>query len=281
MQVVRQLWHSWADGAIVEDTESWRYADGSKLDAFQHRGEYFELDGPLNAPPFENGDDPVIVSPGGSGRGLAFAGHNSDVQLALAKLDVETVIAYRAKIHAAAQAEGRDPAAIKILFVLTPEIVASQDEVDRVVRASAHPTDADLHEVIERQSIVTETDLTGLDLDRPLDPAVFGQHVSKGSIGGLVGNADPQTPLRELFVAKYRKGRIADGTGFVGTVTQVADFIEKLGDEASNDGFIFNGDLHPATVHRLLDGLVPELKVRGILRSEFGGGGLRANLSDF
>lgn len=282
MQVVRQLWHSWADGAVVEDTDSWRYADGEKLDAFEHRGEYFSLDGPLNALPFtDDGGDPVIVSPGGSGRGLAFAGHNSDVQLALAKLDVETVRQYRAKIHAAATAEGRDPASIRILFVLTPEIVASQEEVDRIVRSSANPSDSDLHEVIERQSIITETDLTGLDLDAPLDPGVFGQHVSAGSIGGLVGQADPATPLRELFVAKYRKGRITDGTGFVGTVTQVADFIERLGDEADNDGFIFNGDLHPATVHRTLDALVPELKRRGVLRSEFGGSGLRANLLDF
>ncbi|GAA4267650.1 LLM class flavin-dependent oxidoreductase [Frondihabitans peucedani] len=282
MHVVRQLWHSWADGAVVEDTDTWRYADGSKLDAFQHRGDYFSLDGPLNALPFDDeGGDPVIVSPGGSGRGLAFAGRNSDVQLALAKLDVETVRAYRAKIHAAAVAEGRDPASLRILFVLTPEIVASQDEVDRIVAASAHPSDADLHEVIERQSIITETDLTGLDLDAPLDPGVFGQHVSKGSIGGLVGSAPPDTPLRELFVAKYRKGRIADGTGFVGTVGQVADFIERLGDDADNDGFIFNGDLHPATVHRTLDALVPELRSRGILRPEAGSGGLRANLLDF
>ncbi|MGA1813777.1 LLM class flavin-dependent oxidoreductase [Frondihabitans sp. 4ASC-45] len=286
MHVVRQLWHSWADGAIVEDTDTWRYADGSKLDAFEHRGEYFSLDGPLNAPPFDpaagGGDgDPVIVSPGGSGRGLEFAGRNSDVQLALAKLDVETVRAYRAKIHRAAEAEGRKATAIRILFVLTPEIVASEEEVDRIVAASAHPSDADLHEVIERQSIITETDLTGLDLDRPLDPAVFGQHVSTGSIGGLVGGADPATPLRELFVAKYRKGRISDGSGFVGTVEQVADFIERLGDDADNDGFIFNGDLHPVTVHRVLDRLVPELRKRRILRSSFGTSGLRGNLTDF
>ncbi|ARC56123.1 Nitrilotriacetate monooxygenase component A [Frondihabitans sp. 762G35] len=281
MQVVRRLWHSWADGAVLEDTESWRFADGTKLDAFQHRGEYFSLDGPLNATPFDGGDDPVIVSPGGSGRGLAFAGHNSDVQLALAPLTVESVRAYRARIHAAAEAEGRDPRAITILFVFTPEIVASREEVDRLVEGSAHPADRDLQEVIERQSIITETDLTRLDLDRPLDVAVFGQHVSQGSIKSLVGSADPATPLRELFRAKYRKGRISDGSGSVGTVEQVADFLEELGDDADNDGFIFNGDLHPSTVHRTLDALVPVLRRRGILRSSFGGRGLRSHLNDF
>lgn len=281
MHVVRKLWHSWADGAVIEDTETWRYADGTKLDAFRHEGEYFQLDGPLNALPFTDGNDPIIVSPGGSGRGLAFAGHNSDVQLALAPLTVESVTAYRAKIHGAAEAEGRDPASIKILFVFTPEIVSSDEEASRIVAASSHPADSDLHEVIERQSIITETDLTGLDLDKPLDVSVFGQHVSRGSIAGLVGSADPSTPLRDLFIAKYRKGKITDGSGSVGTVEQVADFIETLGDDAGNDGFIFNGDLHPVTVHKILDRLVPELRRRGILRTSFGGGGLRRNLNDF
>jgi hypothetical protein len=34
-------------------------------------------------------------------------------------------------------------------------------------------------------------------------------------------------------------------------------------------------------VHHILDRLVPVLRRRGVLRNEFGGGGLRANLRDF
>jgi hypothetical protein len=34
-------------------------------------------------------------------------------------------------------------------------------------------------------------------------------------------------------------------------------------------------------VHRVLDELAPELRRRGVLRDSFGGGGLRANLTDF
>lgn len=74
---------------------------------------------------------------------------------------------------------------------------------------------------------------------------------------------------------------MADGSGFVGIADQVADFIEKLGDDADNDGFIFSGDLHPVTIHGYLDQLVPALRKRGVLRSEFGNGGVRANLNDF
>ncbi|GAA0991661.1 LLM class flavin-dependent oxidoreductase [Subtercola frigoramans] len=282
--VIRRLWHSWGEGTYLHDVESGRFADASQLDAFEHRGEYFDLDGPLNALPFDDGSgDPVVVSPGGSDRGLAFAGRQSDVQLALAPLDPARVRAYREKIHQEALGQGRDPRDISVLFVIKPEIVSSDDEVDRVVRASEHPTDDVLIAVLAAQSSDLETDLTVLDLDRPIGPGVFAQHVSQGTINNLVGAAgDIETDtLRQIATRKARKGRLADGSGLVGTASQFADFVEGLGESADNDGFIINGDLHPVTLHRMLDETVPELRRRGILRTSFGGGGLRANLRDF
>ena len=74
-----------------------------------------------------------------------------------------------------------------------------------------------------------------------------------------------------------RLGRLSDRTGMVGTAEEFADFIEELG-EWGNDGILIWGDLHPVTVHRTLDELVPILRRRGILRREFVPGGLRANL---
>ena len=286
---IKQLWNSWGDGALLADPAAdgglGRYADGSKLAAVQHRGEYFEFDGPLNAIPFTDGE-PVIVSPGGSGRGLGFAGANSDVQLALAPLDTESVRAYRAKIHAAAVERGREPRDIKILFAIQPVLVSSAEEADRLVAASAHPDDAAIRLIAERQSSDLETDLTALDIEKPLDPSVFGDHVSQGSIKRLVGKDDPATtPLRVLLARQARLGRLSDGSGFVGTAHEFADLIERLGDDADNDGVLLWGDLHPVTVHRMLDELVPILRRRGILRSEYGSasgsGGLRANLADF
>jgi len=278
--VVRALWHSWDDGALVQDAAGARFADASRVRPFRYNGEYFDVAGPLNAIPFENGD-PTIISPGGSPRGLGFAGANSDVQLAIASLDIEKVRAYRASVHAAAIVHGRNPADVKVLFAFTPEIVDSSEEADRVVAASIRPDDATLRAVLAKQSSDLETDLESLPLDAPILPTVFGQHVSQGSIGALLGGADlATTPLREIATRKARKGRISSRDGWVGTADEIADFIEQHG-EAGNDGFLFWGDLHPVGVHSILDRLVPVLRRRGILRSEFGGGGLRANLRDF
>lgn len=276
--LVRRLWHSWGDSGFVGDATDWHFADGDALDAFHHEGTYFTADGPLNALPLES--DPVVVSPGGSGRGLGFAGTHSDVQLALAPLSASAVRDYRARVVAAAAEAGRSASDLRILFVLKPEVVTSREEADRIVEASRHPSDDDLRTAAIAWSSDSETDLLALDLDAPIPAGTFGDHVSAGTIRGLVGDT-PDAPLRELLTRKARKGRVASREGFVGTADEFADFIEELGSDADNDGIIFSGDLHPAQVYRMFGDLVPVLRRRGLLRREYGVGGIRANLFDF
>lgn len=278
MSAVRALWRSWPDGALIADPAAGRYADGTRLEPTIHRGEYYAFDGPLNAIPFVDGE-PVIVSPGGSPRGLGFAGANSDVQLALAPMTEDSVRSYRSRIHDAAVAAGRLAEDITILFAIQPIVVSSAEEADRIVAASLEPDDATLRRIAERQSSDLETDLTTLDLDRPLDRGIFGGHVSHGSIRRLVGDHDDDAPLRRILAAHARLGRLSDGSGWVGTADELADRIEEYG-AWGNDGVLLWGDLHPVTVHRTLDELVPILRRRGILRREYEPT-LRANLRPF
>ncbi len=276
---IRALWRSWDDGALVADPVSGVYADGTRMRPVQHRGAHYDFDGPLNALPFTDGE-PAIVSPGGSGRGLAFAGANSDVQLALAPLHEKSVREYRQRVHDAALARGRRAEDVKILFAIQPVITASAEEADRIVAASAHPDDAALAQIARKQSSDLETDLTTLDLDRPLDTSIFGAHVSRGSIQRLIGDRGEDAPLRAHLSALARTGRLRDRSGFVGTAEEFADLVEELG-EWGNDGVLLWGDFHPVTLHRTLDELVPILRRRGLLRREYADGGLQANLQAF
>ncbi|MBT2503717.1 LLM class flavin-dependent oxidoreductase [Curtobacterium sp. ISL-83] len=276
--LLRRLWGSWGPSGYVGDPSDWSFANGDALDSFSHEGAYFRADGPLNALPLAS--DPIVVSPGGSGRGLAFAGTHSDVQLALAPLTAAAVADYRARVLGAAADAGRSAADLRILFVLKPVIASSADEADRLVAASRHPSDDALRAAAVAWSSDSETDLLALDLDAPIPLGTFGDHVSAGTVRGLVGDT-PDAPLRELLTRKARLGRIATRDGFVGTADEFTDFIEELGSEADNDGIIFSGDLHPAQVYRMLGDLVPALRRRGLLRREYGDGGLRANLFDF
>lgn len=281
---VSGLWRSWGPDAYVGDRSTGVFADGSRLDAHEHRGAHYTFDGPLNALPFDDGlgGEPLIVSPGSSPRGLAFTGRHSDIQLALAPLDLDSLRAYRARVLDAATAVGRTRPP-KILFVLKPIVVSSSDEADRLVKASGEPDETTLRRVALGWSSDLETDLTALDLDRHVDAAIFGDHVSRGSLNALLGGFEDfaDATLRQLLTPKARLGRITDGTGVVGTAAELADYIERAGEAADNDGFIFSGDLHPVTIHRMLDELVPILRRRGILRRSYAGSGLRGNLRDF
>ena len=82
------------------------------------------------------------------------------------------------------------------------------------------------------------------------------------------------------MTALAKLGRISDRSGFVGTAEEFADLVEELG-TWGNDGVLLWGDLHPVTVHRVLDDLVPILRRRGILRRSSTGEGLRADLRAF
>jgi alkanesulfonate monooxygenase SsuD/methylene tetrahydromethanopterin reductase-like flavin-dependent oxidoreductase (luciferase family) len=92
-----------------------------------------------------------------------------------------------------------------------------------------------------------------------------------------VKSAPAGSTLREILQARARK----DGLAIVGTADEVADHLGELGEAVGGDGFLFTGQVHPAHVHRTLDALVPALRRRGLIRTGFGGGGLRQNLLEF
>ena len=50
MEVVKALWDSWADDAIVDDRNSGRYARSNRIRRINHKGKYYQVAGPLNLP---------------------------------------------------------------------------------------------------------------------------------------------------------------------------------------------------------------------------------------
>jgi len=50
MAVVNALWDSWADDAVVDDRDGGLYADPAKVHAIKHKGQFYQVEGPLNIP---------------------------------------------------------------------------------------------------------------------------------------------------------------------------------------------------------------------------------------
>src|SRR5260370_39310634 len=71
MAVVKALWDSWADDAVVDDRSGGRYARPDRIRPINHRGDYYRVAGPLNLPRCPQGR-PVLVQAGSSHIGPPF-----------------------------------------------------------------------------------------------------------------------------------------------------------------------------------------------------------------
>src|SRR5258707_6362621 len=72
MSVVKALWDSWADDAVIDDRPGGRYARADRIRPINHKGEHYQVAGPLNMPRCPQGR-PVLVQAGSSHVGRRFA----------------------------------------------------------------------------------------------------------------------------------------------------------------------------------------------------------------
>ena len=50
MEVAKSLWNSWSDDAIVDDKKRGKYLYDSRIRSINHKGEHYNVEGPLNIP---------------------------------------------------------------------------------------------------------------------------------------------------------------------------------------------------------------------------------------
>src|SRR5205085_3747731 len=77
MAVVKGLWDSWADEAILDDRAGGRYANPRRVRPINHAGQHYKVAGPLNLPRSPQGR-PVFVQAGSSDAGRQFAARHAE-----------------------------------------------------------------------------------------------------------------------------------------------------------------------------------------------------------
>src|SRR6476661_5040534 len=78
VDVVKGLWDSWEDGALVFDKATGRYFDEAKMHVLNHHGRFFKVRGPLSVACMPQGH-PVIVQAGASEQGRELGAATADV----------------------------------------------------------------------------------------------------------------------------------------------------------------------------------------------------------
>lgn len=127
--VVKALWDSWADDAFVGDKASGVFADVSRIQPIAHRGEFFQVQGPLNLPRTPQGR-PVLIQAGASADGRELAARHAEAVFS-ASQSFEESLAYGRELKSRAAALGRGPDAVKVLAGLTTVIAGTEAEALR------------------------------------------------------------------------------------------------------------------------------------------------------
>ncbi|PVB33057.1 NtaA/DmoA family FMN-dependent monooxygenase [Mycobacteroides abscessus] len=268
--LVRRLWSSSEPGACVRDREKHVYVDHSKVHEVNFRGERYASRGPLNTLPSPQGN-PVIFQAGSSPAGRDFAAKHADAVLGIGGAPAK-MKEFRDDIRQRAAAHGRSPDDVKALFGLGP-IVGSTDEEARRKHHEWSDNDLYVEKVLESISLFSDIDLAQYDLDSPLPE---------------LSTEANTTALKHLAAGGKTLREMATNWGIdqslVGNPSRVADTLQRLSEETGADGFMISVPkvyLNRSYINDIVDGLVPELQARGLVRDEYRHDHLRDNLFEY
>lgn len=272
VDVVLRLWDSWSDSAPVRNRAGY-YANPDQVQAINHRGEFFSVDGPLTVPRPPQGH-PVLFQAGASEQGRDLAARRAEAIYAVA-YDLSAAQAYYRDIKRRVRSAGRsDP--VPIMPGLVPYVAsteaearAKQRELDELL-----PAEASLRQL---KSFILQ-DCTQWELDGPVPPLppLEAFKGPKGRYGTILRIIETEKPtVRQLL------GRLAAGGGHctvVGTPDQIADHIELWFTQEAADGFNVMPPFLPAGITDFVEQVVPVLQKRGLFRQDYSESTLRGHL---
>ena len=112
VEVVRRLWDSWEDDAIIKDVPTGRYIDRDKLHYIDFEGRFFRVKGPSIVPRPPQGN-PLIAALAHSRIPFEFAARSADVVF-ITPRDADDVRRWVGDVRAAARAVARTLDPLKI-----------------------------------------------------------------------------------------------------------------------------------------------------------------------
>lgn len=271
LKVVKGLWDSWEDGAVVADRETGVFIDTTKMHVLDHVGEYYSVKGPLNASRPPQGY-PVIFQAGASDRGLELAGSTAEIVFASQSFQ-EEAIAFATKLRDCAQAAGRPRDAVKIMLGVSPIIGETEEEAHDIVARLGAMVDpvAAMRVLSDRLG----ADMNQYDLDGPV-PELPPSTMMQGHARVLQSVA-----RRRSMTVRQLRDYAAVSSGHrvvIGTPTQIADDLEDWFTNGACDGFAIMAPYSPQPFERFVDKVVPILQERGLFRTDYTGRTLREHL---
>jgi FMN-dependent oxidoreductase (nitrilotriacetate monooxygenase family) len=278
IDTARELWDSWASPA--PDRDAGVFADTGR---FAHHGGQFDIKGRFGVPRSPQGH-PVILQAGDSYGGRELAAARADAVFSRHH-QLEDGREFYRDVKSRLARYGRDPDSLKIIpgvsFVLGDTEADAQERAHHIRRQQVSPQTAIL--LLEQ---VWNTDLSGYDPDGPLpasDPSGADETIIQGRAGQYPDRLATANEWRARAAQKNLSIRelIIEVTGrqsFIGTPARVAAELDTYVQTDACDGFILVPHLTPGGLDDFVDTVVPLLRERGVLRTEYATSTLRGHL---
>ncbi len=271
VDVVLKLWSSVEPGAYVRDRDGGIYKDLKKIHLINHTGKYYRVRGPLKGVASPQGR-PLLIQAGQSPEGRAMASRVAEV-IFTAQSTFEESKAFRDDIRARAVAWGRDPDHVKVMPGAQVIVGDSRWEAEDKL--------AELTQLIDLRAAMASLqlslkayDLSGHDLDAAFPDVPPESVVSRGRNHVEAAKREGLT-LRQVLI---RSSTSNAHYSVVGTVVDVADQLQHWFEDGACDGFNFLPAINPRSLEDVISKVVPELRRRGLCRTEYEGKTLRDHL---
>lgn len=271
IDVMQGLWDSWEDDAFVRDKESGVFYEPDKMHELNHKGEFFQVKGPLNIGRSKQGQ-PVIFQAGSSGDGKELAAKKAETVFAIIP-SMKHAQKYYSDLKERVVRHGRNPDEVYVLQGISPIIGKTSEAAEDKYQELANLVSIDqalgfLGRLFEHH------DFSQYSLDMPFPEL--------GELGKNSFQSDTDRIKREAKEEKLTLRQVAlreatPRTPFIGTAEEVADLMEKWFRERAADGFMIIANL-PSNLVDFVDEVVPILQERGIFRTEYEAETLRGNL---
>jgi FMN-dependent oxidoreductase (nitrilotriacetate monooxygenase family) len=271
MEVAFKLWRSWDADALVLDKENGIFADPGKIHAVEHKGAFFDVEGPMNMPPGPTGH-PVIIQAGSSGRGRRFGARWAEAIFTINRT-IEEAQAFRADVRRQVVEQGRAADSCRILTAVMPFIGRTEAEAT---------TKRDEHNALARPELGIVTLSSQLNFD-------FGRYDLATSVASLTADASIPRDVREKLGSVGSPGETLDTLGriwsssvrvpqLVGTGPQIARILAEWFEAGACDGFVISPAYLPGSFAEFTAEVVPELQRLGLFRRAYTGTTLREHL---
>ncbi|TSJ60218.1 LLM class flavin-dependent oxidoreductase [Starkeya sp. 3C] len=272
IDVVLGLWNSFADDAFRRDKESGIYFDHEKLRVLNHRGRHFSVRGPLNVARSPQGHT-VIVQAGSSEPGKELAARTAEVVFT-AQQTLADAQAFYADLKGRLARYGRREDQLKIMPGIFPVVGRT--------RAEAQAKFDELQELIHPavginllSAMIGDFDLSQYPPDGPVPelPETNGGKSRQHLLFDLA--------RKENLTIGQLARRIAGARGHwqvVGTAGDIADLLEERFLNGGADGFNIMPPTLPGGLTDFATLVLPELRRRGLFRTEYEGTTLREHL---